>query len=430
MRGNRTLRHALLVRLCGALLIMLGLIVPLSTPSISRAAAQGNDGPLDLPAMVLTPWDIADAGLESYGHTVSETLYLDGMVERLAAEGDVSEGDMREALENAGFVRAYYAWYSPPAEDGEEVSSHAVASYLFEFEDEDGAADAWEYLETEADDSQGDDVGGFDDLGDASEATLIESDSTSPYIQLDVTVLSGNLHIGMAMIDWSGEEPDEDVAAELADYALERVDDGLDADQPALSNLVVRLAGGDVNNFYDMYRLRDGEAVWTYDETAEDAESRLEDAEDAGMLEGYRLWQRIAAGSDERAGSVLYYATLYRFEDDNAAAEFVVDQQDGIEDDENYTDIEIDDADYGDGGFIYSAVSTGGEAHYRGITFQSGDLVVSIDVGGPIMPTEDAVASIADEQLDCIDDEGCLEPVELPFDLEDYVDEVAASNDE
>jgi hypothetical protein len=350
------------------------------------------------------------------------------MVGRLAADKDAPEDDVRDVLEDAGLVRGYYAWLGAPLEDGEELSTHVVLSYVFEFADEDGAADAWDYLEEDAEGRDAEDIDGFDDFGDASEATLVAGGGDEPYLQLDVTVLLGNLHVGISVIDWTGEEPDEDLAAELTGYALESVENGFDADQPALSNLVVRLEDS-VNDFYDLYLLRDGEATWLFRETPEDAESDLEEAEDAGITAEYRVGQRIAAATDESV-SALYYLTVLRFEDEDAAGEFVSGQQDAVAEDENYTDFEIDDADYGDGGFTYGAVSTDGGVHYRGITFQSGDLVVMIDVGGPIMPSEDAVGSIADAQIECIESDGCLDPVELSPDLEDYVDQVTESNED
>src|SRR5688500_6993535 len=114
-----------LLRPVGALLILLALIGPLATAP-HAAAQNGGDEPLDLAAMSLTPWDLADAGFDEYGHGFSEMVFLDALVANIAADRGLDEDEVREQLEDAGFLRAYYAYFSSPAEN-EDVNQMVVS---------------------------------------------------------------------------------------------------------------------------------------------------------------------------------------------------------------------------------------------------------------------------------------------------------------
>jgi hypothetical protein len=393
-----------------------------------ESAATGEDDALDLAAMALTPWDLADAGLENYGHGYSEAITLDAFAASFASGNDLPEDEVREQLEDAGFLRGYVAYFYSPADD-EEITQTA-GSYIIEFEDEDGAATAWDFIEDESNQDDAEDLDGFDDYGDASEATLIsgeDPETGDAFTQLDVTTLVGSLHTGVSIVNWSGGEPDEDVAAELMGYALEQLETGRDAPQPALSNQVIRLTGDGVLPYHDTYELRDGEAIWFYGESPDQAESEIDRADGAGMLEEYRVWQMLASFSDDNTRAVWYYLNVVRFEDDDAAGDWLDERRDAVASDDNFTDFELDEADIGDNGFTYTATSTDGVNIFRGITFQLGEFVTMIDLSGPLIPTEDAITVLADEELTCLEDEGCLYPLALPPDVEDYI---AASGDE
>jgi outer membrane protein assembly factor BamB len=402
--------------------------------SDGESAATGESDALDLAAMALTPWDLADAGLENYGHGYSEMVPLElfaaGMADARGMPGD----EMREQLEEMGFLRAYYAYFYSPAED--EDISQTIVSYVLEFGDEDGAAAAWDSLEDESDLDDTEDIDGFDDFGDASEATLSSGEDSvtgDPFAQLDVSTQLGNLHTGITIIDWNNDEPDEDLAAELIGYAVEQVENGLNADQPALSNLVPRLSGDTVLVYYDAYALREGEAIWFSGETPDTADAQLDRAGEAGWTEEYRIWQRLASWSDDPADSVWSYVSLLRFQDAAAAEAWVEAREEVVEDDERFSDSHTQPVEYGDTGFTYSARSTDGVSNYRGITFQLGEIVAVLDLSGPAMPTEDAIEAMTDEQITCIEDAGCLEPIEIPAAVDEYVAETEAGaepNDE
>lgn len=386
------------------------------TPPVS------GDDALDIAAMSLTPWDLADAGLDNYGHNFSEMVFIGAFAATLAADRDMDAADIRDELEAAGFIRAYYAYFYSPAD--EEETDQLVVSYVLEFADAEGAGEAWEFLEDESDQDDAEDLDGFDDLGDASEATLLTGEvpaSGDPFVQIDTTVLIDNLHAGVSVIDWTGEEPDEELVIDLIDYTLERVEDGFDAGQPALSNQVVRVSGDTVSNYHDTYLLRDGEAIWFTDETPDTADAQLDAAEDGGWTEEYRVWQYLASLSDDPADSVWSYISLLRFEDEEAAAAWLDERQRVTEEDDRYSEVEFDDAAYGDAGFTYTALFEDGTITNRGITFQLGEIVATIDVSAPAEPSAEAIAAIADEQLACLEDGGCLDPIGMPQAVEEFI---------
>jgi outer membrane protein assembly factor BamB len=390
--------------------------------SDSTAASSG-EFPPDLAAMALSPWDLADAGLDNYGHGFSEMVFLEAFAAQFAGNRDLDEDEVADLLSDAGFVRAYYAYFYSPAGDG--GSSQVVTSYVFEFEDEDGAAAAWDFLEDESDRDDAEDLDGFDDVADASEATLVtgEDETTGDeYAQIDATLRLGNLHAGVAVIDWTGEEPDEDLMADLLGYALDRVEDGLDADQPAVSNQALRLTGGTVEPFYDFYELRDGEVAWQYGESPDIADDKLDLADEAQQTELYSVWQSLGTWGDTPEDGAWYFLSFRRFEDDDAAADWVALQEENILANERLEDAEVEDADIGDGGIIYSALlASDGVTLYHGATFQSGAFGITIELSAPRVSSPDALEALVDEQLACLEAEVCIEPVEIPGAVEDFV---------
>jgi hypothetical protein len=176
-----------------------------------------------------------------------------------------------------------------------------------------------------------------------------------------------------------------------------------------------------VSGYHDTYTLRDGDAIWFSDESPDVADEQLDLAEEEGWIEEYRVWQYLGSLSDDPDDSLWSYITLVRFDDEDDAETWIADREDVVAADETFTDIEIDAADYGDAGFTYTALTTDGAYTYRGITFQLGEIVALIDLSAPVEPTEAAIAAIVDEQLACLENGECLDPIELPREIERFI---------
>ena len=415
----------------GTFLFLSMLFSPLfSVPAGAAADRQVPPGLLDLPAMVLTPDDLQSAGFDDYGLGYSEMMFEDAFVASTAVSREMSENDVRSFLQDTGFERAYYAYlYPPAANDG--APAEMVATYVVQFSNADSATAAWDFLEDESSKVDTKDLPALSDYGDQSEGTLEHTaDPTSgdPITQLDTTIQLGNLHVGVSIVHFSDENPATRDAESLAERLLDRVDRGIQSDDSGLSNQVVRLSGDEVSPNTDAYLLRDGEITRLYGETTDPAElaDALDQIDETGE---YRLWQQVASWGDQVENSVWSYISLLHFADDRAASDWLAQRPDQINADERYTNIDFgDEPDIGDGAITYTSEANDGRAFFRGLTFQFSDLVVTIDISGPAVPPADAIETLVDAQLTCLEDGACPNPLEVPVALQDYVAE--ASNDD
>ncbi len=167
--------RGLLVRVLAALFI-LGATFDQVLPRTAGAAQVAEEEVADLQAMTLTADDLADEGLEGYGQSFGETVFPDRMVASIAEGRGVDEAQVAEVLEEAGFARRYDSYLSLPDEDDPAgLFQRQVVSYVLEFADEDGAEEAFAFLEDESDNPAAEDVRAAE-IGDESEATRDEGE--------------------------------------------------------------------------------------------------------------------------------------------------------------------------------------------------------------------------------------------------------------
>jgi hypothetical protein len=402
----------------------------------SPIAGRGERVPLDLAAMALTSADINDAdlvwqGSRDYGLLTSVMMadlddYLLHAIQYRTADDD----ELEHVLDDAGFVRSYQAFYMPmTTADGDD--SRLIFSYVVEFADEAGAADAFAFMQDESSADEATDVNSLDQYGDESEGTLAigEGVDTGEFVGavLDTTVLLNRLHVGVLILDVGGAEPDVDDAAKLTEAMLGRVEAALDEPAWGLSNQVVRLTGESVSSDADAYLLRDGEVTLLARDNIED-EDELEDwYAEIGQTGEYRVWQRLVPENDGPDDNAMYYLTVHQFEDNEAANAWMTARPDAIEDYGAFEDVEFadeDDVDVGDAAFSYTAVSTSTGTHFHNITFQFGILIVVLDLSGPTTPPAEALLALADTQWTCLETQNCLEPAELPDALQGFLDDI------
>ncbi|MGH2559891.1 MAG: hypothetical protein ACRDJH_12565, partial [Thermomicrobiales bacterium] len=399
-------------------------------PPIAEAGAgtPGADGgePPDLAAMTLTPEDLAGDGLAGYGVGFGEMSFPDAVIASLAESRGLSEDEVREILEDAGFARRYDSYLYLPDDDADPAGpvGRMVVSYVLEFADVDGAAAAWEFLEDESGSATAEDVQDFPRLGqfgDELEATRDRGEDSAtgdPFATLDTSFRLGRLHAGVAIVDWHGDEPPLADGEKLARRLLERVESTLDEGCPGLGSQVLRLTGGEIVPSADYYLLRDGEALPIYGESAADVDAWMAAAAGIDQTDGYQLWQQIAAGGAETDDDVWYLVELLRFADENAAAGWLADTEDRIGRNAAFEAVEIDAGapEVGDESIGYTLEAADGGARYRGISPRVGDTVAAIDVIAPETPPAEVVEAFAESQAACLGKTGCVEPLPLPDD--------------
>ena len=216
----------------------------------------------DLPGMTLTPGDLADAGLTGFGLGAGETAFADQVIASTAEARGMPEEAVRSVLEGAGLTRRYASTMVLPADPSDPGGPVGVrvSSYVTEFRDAAGAADAWDLLEDESGSTTARDLEVLRDLGDGSEVTSDEGTDASgaPFSLLDLTIRRAGLHLGVTVVDWTGGEPSVEGLAALAERVLERGGQVVAHPTRGLGGRALRITGPGVTPIYDRYTIVDG----------------------------------------------------------------------------------------------------------------------------------------------------------------------------
>ncbi len=142
-----------------------------SLPGLMAANAQANDTLPDLPAMLLRTEQIAEAGFEDQVFpTVGNCLTLEQKAQYVAASRGMDEADVLEQLDDAGWQGNCGQTYSLLAEGKESVlmtpSDLSISSYVYMYEDAEGAEAGFEFLEDESGNAFAEDIPEGTDIGD------------------------------------------------------------------------------------------------------------------------------------------------------------------------------------------------------------------------------------------------------------------------
>jgi len=421
------------VRLLGALLIALAVAAPTAGAAATQDAS--GDAALDLPAMALTPADLAAAGLDDYVVGV-------GNLEPLAVEAawvsrwmGIEKDAAVDAFEEAGVDQAYTMFLDqraePGAPDSEVVST--VVSYAYVGDDEAGAEALFHLLAQGASETAQLEVAA-EPVGEASSLTFHEG--MDPYTGASAAWLALHVHagrdvIGVAIVDYAGETADPDDALALGERLLDRVAAVRGGDSPGLAPLTLPLAADDEIAHPGPYYLQvDGEAlpvatidsgIGKYVETTSDNVARAAFFEEIGAVDVYFHHQQLGSGEEDGVHDYSYEAVLLRFSDETAAHEYIASLPDRFADDPDHEDLEqLDEAPTA----AEEAVAFSYERNYaNGRTFfyhptyvRVGDVIARVDVIG-IAPLAEAAAAVAAAQAECLADGGCPDPLEVPADL-------------
>ena len=394
---------------------------PSVTPStgVSTGPPSGGLAVQDLAAMTLTPGDLDDLAAPGFGSSYGEMITLETLIASTSASRGIPEADVRLAFEGNGLTRRYeHFLYQPvdPAAPADEAGK-LIVSYVVEFADPAGASAAWDFSEDESFSPESADLPMLQTIGEQSEATHGGGvdDSGSPFDQIDVTFRTGNLHAGVAMVDWTGGSVDLSEVESLAGRLLERIEAVRSGNSPGLSGQVVRLMGDDVTPSADEYYLLGGKTVRAYGQSPwsavfEDYFALLEQRTD-----GYRLNQQLTAGTEDTNDDTWLLIDSALFASEAEASEGIVSTPQTIASNPDLGNVQfVEGSGYGDESISYTASSTDGAFQYRGVVLRVGTVVVTIDLVAGVLPTEAALDTIVQNQLTCIEQGGCVAPIEVP----------------
>ncbi len=435
--SNHLVRQHNPTRAVVALLMLFALLGSLLDPS-SRAAEAASDTPLDLAAMALTPSDLESDGLDGYEIRAGGPSGSDADLSfQVGNWGDDSSGVtyVSDHLADAGYQRSYHFGLSLPDPADPRFATRAVAASINEFEDADGATESFEILDEMSADSPV--VEQIElDAGIGEETIMVQQPEAN---KLVIAFRADRLVAYLSIYDYS--DTPVDMAAEpvvsdilsLAERLLERINAGLDGDAPGLGNHALRLGNPEYDVPYeigvDQYIRLDGEDLPFGWESPDESARRSEASGDA--IDAYESTQRIegADAVDPDLPYQLFWQTdIYRFEDDDAASEWLQDRSQRIEDvlplddGAEVRDVELidDAAALGDESFAVAYVEDrpddcGCTNQILRVHARVGAYVVDMSLG---TQAESGVSfelfeAIAAAQVDCLTADSCLDHVVL-----------------
>jgi hypothetical protein len=426
------------------LLAALVLLGSLLTPALASptAAAQRGPEPIDLASIILTTTDLEREGLEGYGVIGASPYTLPTDAAVISAVQGLDEEEVTETLEDAGYVGSYVLSQHVPADPDAPAgeSSRRLVSRVYAFEDEDGAAAAFEVIADESEMAENEAEDTDLRIGDEAELTSLafEEDNFSfgvPYNQLELEILYDRLVLEVSALDFEvtrRTNPDRvegEAVTALGERLVERAEAALEGDAPDLWLRTLKLEGDSGIAPYLAYDLLDGDPIRTAFETDDAFVSRVEGDEEAGMV-SYLSQQQLLTEGTSAEGAIRYYNNFLRFESPRAASAYLDDSLDRLA--ARYGDaeeIELPD-DLGD-----ASLGVSFEFEFEGERYPISQLLVQINDEVVILwieqdlPTDaqpevspDLLVELGEAQVECVEEESCTEPVPMPDELVEIIE--------
>lgn len=421
------------------LAVVATLLLGLVSSSFGIASAQDTGTPspqvpdVDLPAMILTPIDLADLGLTGFGVQSSTFVPLRNVVNGTARRTGAEAEAVRSTLESAGWQRQYRLLLATPrdaAADPPGVASRIVIN-LVHFADADGAAAGFTFLEDESANLAGEgtptpqDVAGTHTVGDQSEITSTirggGDDRSEGGPSLSLSFRRGEMVASVALVNVNGAAPEVAQIEAIADRLLANLDAVRDQDVTGPSVRVLHLGGRGVNNNEDQYVRLGGDNIIGFNQNPEQAGSRFDRFGDAADV--YSVSQRIAAGADDRNDDYVYAVTVSRFVSPAAASAWLKASQPNLG--QNLEDVAVvsDAPVIGEESVAYTFSSVRRQVPIRGrvIVVRVGPEVAVVRLEGFPEPPAAAIQDLAQAQAKCLTDGVCIARADVPASLAEVI---------
>jgi hypothetical protein len=376
----------------------------------------------DLAAMVLPADAFPVDGLSSAGgRLIGLEQEAAIMVDALGMGAD----EIGEQLEDIGWKGRYLGDVALPNEDDPTLYAIAGSSYITEYEDDAGADAGFALLEEESGNSSEDiDAPEVGDRSELTETTGADVQTGMEYVSLDFTFRSGNLVAGVGLT-WFDGAPSEPVnarqMARAAETLLERVESVIDADEPGLFGMVIRMDGTeDVSLDYasESYGTLNGEVIPRFGD-AEDYLATLSEIQEDAEIRAEYTSEMYFGGSGETAA---YVVRVYSFDDRLDARSFVdaalqtfIDNPLGNAYTSQEELAELPEFTGAIAGASYAfPIAEDMESEGYRIWFQVDSYAVSMEMDSTAGIEPDLLFDLIPEQVDCIESGSWCEPIAVP----------------
>jgi hypothetical protein len=397
--------------------------------------------PLDLPAALLTPADVADAGFGNYGVSGGWYISPEDRVHRLL-QADWEQGEAEAAVEESGVGMEYRSLLYEVSDVPHDTSDQGVViqSTLVEYETADQASEGFAAFEDETGVEGAEDLSDPPAIGDETEVTefIFPADnpmSALPVHEIDVSFRIGNVTAIVAVAGFD-ESVERDAAEQLAERLVERVvslvEDGQvnGARTANLINATPMFVTDDLCVCRAMYTIQQGE-VAPYAFAMDESDAVQAIASDYGITAQFLTTAKYGTLDATNASLV---TRVTRFSSANDAERYVDEAESWAGDPATTVAIgdEIDASAFAENARAFS-ITTSGETFantlglditMRGtrVLVQDGRIVYEFDLYGSVAPEDDVVAAVVADTLAC-QESACIDSAKPPAELTSYFDE-------
>jgi hypothetical protein len=414
--------------------------VALTMVPLHGASAQ-ESSPLDLPAALLTPADVADAGFGDYGVSGGWYISPEDRVHRLL-QADWERGEAETAVEESGVGMEYRSLLYEISDVPHDTSDRGIViqSTLVEYDSADQASEGFAAFEDETGVDGAEDLSDPPAIGDETEVTEFifpadNSMSALPVHEIDVSFRIGNVTaiVAVAGFDETVDRASaEQLAQRLVENVISLVEDGK-VNGARTANLTAAAPMFTTDKLCvcrAMYTIQQGD-VAPYAFSIDESDAIQSIATDYGITAQFLTTAKYGTLDATNASLV---TRVTRFSSANDAARYV-DEAESWADDSALTVTlgdEIDATAYAENARAFS-ITTSGEtfANTLGldvtmqgtrVLVQDGRIVYEFDLYGSIAPADDAVAAVVASTLSC-QESACIDSAEPPAELTSYFDE-------
>jgi len=406
-----------------------------------HGASAQESPPLDLPAALLTPADVADAGFGNYGVSGGWYISPEDRVHRLL-QADWEQGEAEAAVEESGVGMEYRSLLYEVSDVPHDTSDQGVViqSTLVEYDTADQASEGFAAFEDETGVDGAEDLSDPPAIGDETEVTefIFLADnpmSALPVHEIDVSFRIGNVTAIVAVAGFD-ETVDRDSAEQLAERLAENVvslvEDGNvnGARTPNLINAVPMMANDELCACRAMYTIQQGE-VAPYAFAIEESDAIQDIATDYGITAQFLTTSKYGTLDATNASLV---TRVTRFSSANDAGRYLDEAESWTENPDMTVaiDDEIDASAFAENARAFS-ITTSGETfantpglnitmHGTRVLVQDGRIVYELDLYGSVAPNDEVVAAVVAATLAC-QESACIDSAKPPAELTSYFDE-------